>query len=244
MSDPQLPAPGPGPGPGRAQHPSSATTPTSAAAAPYGYRPPVQVGTGLAIAAVVISGLATLMVLGNALSAIPLASEIADGVAMNEASLLALGLYSLTAALGLVAMLVAWVVKSVWLIGARDVAHQVNPHERQRRGAAWVVLGWVVPIANFFVPFQVVGDLTRSARRGRDGAPLGWWWTTWLATLWLYRIHGKALDAMDPGDSAGAVITLSVLLAVAVAVAFTLWVVLVRTIVTGLSDQAATGTAR
>ena len=74
------------------------------------------------------------------------------------------------------------VVFVVWFHRAR-----INAEHRgwaQRRAPAWAFWGWVLPIANLFVPFQLMGDIWRAglpaARRHKTAWLPALWWTTWL----------------------------------------------------------------
>jgi hypothetical protein len=69
-----------------------------------------------------------------------------------------------------------------WLYRARaNAEHSTWP---QRRARGWAIWGWVVPVANFFVPFQLVGDIWRAglpaSQRGKTAWLPALWWTTWL----------------------------------------------------------------
>lgn len=76
------------------------------------------------------------------------------------------------------------VVFLVWFLDPRLSAEQST--WPQRRARSWVFWGWVVPIADLWIPFQIMGDIWRAhlpaGRRGK----LAWlplvWWTSWLAT--------------------------------------------------------------
>jgi hypothetical protein len=70
----------------------------------------------------------------------------------------------------------------VWFHRAR-----VNAEHRgwaQRRAPAWTFWAWVLPIANLFVPFQLMGDICRAGlpadRRGKTAWLPAVWWTSFL----------------------------------------------------------------
>jgi hypothetical protein len=69
------------------------------------------------------------------------------------------------------------IVFVAWFRRARINAE--NSSWRQRRASGWTFWGWIIPIANLFVPFQLMGDIWRAglpaARRNK---------TAWLPTLW------------------------------------------------------------
>ncbi|MFD5815744.1 DUF4328 domain-containing protein [Streptomyces sp. NPDC127038] len=83
---------------------------------------------------------------------------------------------------------------SVWLADMRDVAETLWP-EGQRRRRAWLVFGWVLPVAQLFVPKMFVNDLWAASRpegRRRRGHPLLTAW--WLAVLAAANAYGHAVD--------------------------------------------------
>lgn len=221
----------------------AAAPPSDGGRAPV-YHHQVDVGAGLAIAAAALSVVLGLVWLGNSLSMIPMATEIADGATADDTSIAASAPYYLSALLSYVMIVPAWVLTAVWLVHARDAAVQIAPHTTQRRGNAWVVLGWVVPIASFFVPVQVVGDLARAATARLayvSDALVGWWWATFLATLILSRMSSSAFDGLDAGEPAGTVVTLALVVGALTVVSLTLWLLVIRRIVTGLARRAVRG---
>ncbi len=79
--------------------------------------------------------------------------------------------------------LVTGIVFVMWFGRARINAEASG--WRQRRARAWTFWGWIVPLANLFVPFQLMGDIWRASLpedRRRETAWLpGLWWTCLLA---------------------------------------------------------------
>ncbi|MGW3914470.1 DUF4328 domain-containing protein [Streptomyces sp. NPDC005070] len=76
-------------------------------------------------------------------------------------------------------LLVALLQFSIWLANMRDVA-DVLWRQGQRRRRAWLVFGWVIPVAQLFVPKMFVNDLwaaSQPASQRRRGHPLltAWW---------------------------------------------------------------------
>jgi hypothetical protein len=69
-----------------------------------------------------------------------------------------------------------------WFYRARANAEYSSWPQRRARG--WAIWGWVVPVANFFVPFQLMGDIWRAglpaSQRGKTAWLPALWWTTWL----------------------------------------------------------------
>lgn len=54
----------------------------------------------------------------------------------------------------------------------------------QRRARGWAIWAWVVPVAGFFVPFQLMGDIWRAGLPASQRDKRAWlpalWWTIWL----------------------------------------------------------------
>ena len=70
----------------------------------------------------------------------------------------------------------------VWFRRARINAERHG--YRQRRARGWTFWGWIVPIVNLWIPFQLMGDIWRAGlpaeRRGRTAWLPALWWTCWL----------------------------------------------------------------
>ncbi|WP_380168865.1 DUF4328 domain-containing protein [Jannaschia sp. R86511] len=95
----------------------------------------------------------------------------------------------------------------------------------QRRGVVWAWLGWVVPVVSLWFPYQVVSD----AGRASTPRPLGYggWWAAFLVSLLLQNAAGQVLGGpaglVDP-ELVRSLPTIEAVGAVALAVAFVLWV--------------------
>lgn len=98
--------------------------------------------------------------------------------------------------------LAALVVLTVWMSGMRDLAERLWP-EGQRRRRAWLFFGWVLPVADLFVPKMIVNDLWAAAEPGplrRRGHPLlAVWWLSFLAAG---AAGDRALSTMKKADTA------------------------------------------
>jgi hypothetical protein len=72
----------------------------------------------------------------------------------------------------------------LWLDSMRSLADNVWP-QGQRRHRAWVLFGWLVPLAQLFIPKMFVNDLWAAAQpaaqRRRGNALLAVWWLAVLA---------------------------------------------------------------
>ncbi|MEU5088435.1 DUF4328 domain-containing protein [Streptomyces sp. NPDC021356] len=68
----------------------------------------------------------------------------------------------------------------VWLLRARDNARALSGRQ-PRHALPWVYLGWVVPVANLWVPRGIVADIHRaSAPEARLPRTVDVWWGLWL----------------------------------------------------------------
>ncbi|SUD49489.1 Uncharacterised protein [Nocardia otitidiscaviarum] len=86
---------------------------------------------------------------------------------------------------GVVYMMLTWPIAGImvmlWLRRARSNAEALNPDFRHRFARGWVIAGWIVPIANLFVPPLMVADVLRaSSAVGTGSRVVVAWWTTWL----------------------------------------------------------------
>jgi hypothetical protein len=54
----------------------------------------------------------------------------------------------------------------------------------QRRARAWLFWAWVVPIADLYIPFQIMGDIWRAHLPPSRRDKIAWlpvvWWASWL----------------------------------------------------------------
>jgi uncharacterized protein DUF4328 len=90
-----------------------------------------------------------------------------------------------------------------WLFRVRANAVIIND-EGQRWGKPWLVFGWIVPIANFYIPKQIVEDIwttskpTTGDRKG-TGKPLlvSAWWIIW----WLYLVVDRLASKIIAGTA-------------------------------------------
>jgi energy-converting hydrogenase Eha subunit C len=91
--------------------------------------------------------------------------------------------YHQVASLGSAVTAVCAVVFLFWLDRVRDNA-RVLSGTQPRYGSFWLLLGWIVPVANLWIPRGVVADVHRSVfPERRLPAVVNWWWGLWLAGL-------------------------------------------------------------
>ncbi|WP_328977942.1 DUF4328 domain-containing protein [Streptomyces canus] len=108
----------------------------------------------------------------------------------------------LTAAAGsaqLLVMLACAVVFVVWLWRVRRNAEVFAP-DGHHKARAWVIAGWVVPIASLWYPRRVVVDIWDASRTGEKPgghALINVWWTLWLLTNTIGRFLYTAFDEAD-----------------------------------------------
>jgi len=81
--------------------------------------------------------------------------------------------------LGLIAVI-------IWVSKAAKIAY--NLHYPRTHGPVWAVLGWFVPIVNFWFPYQVVRDCLAPWNENRR--LVAFWWAAYIAelVLWLPTI--------------------------------------------------------
>ncbi|MET7986502.1 MULTISPECIES: DUF4328 domain-containing protein [unclassified Streptomyces] len=104
-------------------------------------------------------------------------------------------------------LLVALLQFSIWLANMRDVADMLW-RQGQRRGRAWLVFGWVIPVAQLFVPKMFVNDLWAASRpepHRRRGHPLlTAWWLSVLAAANMYAFTDASRDLKKAATAAQA----------------------------------------
>lgn len=125
--------------------------------------------------------------------------------------------------------LAAYLVTCAWLRACRKFAVAANPTARFARGPAWTWLGWCVPVAFFWIPYQVVRDIRGAVVRGGPRrVSLGLWWTFWLlAGLRLASSSSQELE-----------VVLRLVAVLALTVALVQWIRIVRE-VTRAQEEAA-----
>jgi hypothetical protein len=175
--------------------------------------PPAGLAVGAIVAAccllfVELAGLAVLLVVGDRGE---VGSAVGLGFRFDPNS------DTVTALFGLA----AYLATCFWLQAGRRFAVAANPAARFRHGPAWTWLGWWVPVAFLWVPYQVVRDVRRAVLpEGEHRVALGLWWPFWL-------LAGLRLVASSSQDVEMVVRSVAV---VALTVALVHWVRIIREI--------------
>lgn len=128
----------------------------------------------------------------------------------------------------------AFVVTGIWLARARRNADRIAP-DQQRRSSVWVWLGWIVPVVSLWFPKQVIDDVWRTTVRAAvpaDRPSTGWWWGLWIAAQLLGNLAARAfgLTGEPHVGYLEHLFLIESLSALALTVAMTQWIRVVRTV--------------
>ncbi|MFI6933751.1 DUF4328 domain-containing protein [Streptomyces sp. NPDC050287] len=105
------------------------------------------------------------------------------------------GYHIVNALSGGVAVLCALLFLS-WLWRVRDNARALSG-ERPRHSWIWMYLGWVLPLANLWIPRGLVVDIHRRSAPGKPlPSSVNWWWGLWLIGM----LSGVGLLSADDTD--------------------------------------------
>ncbi|MGI8329950.1 DUF4328 domain-containing protein [Actinomadura scrupuli] len=111
--------------------------------------------------------------------------------------------YEFASEVKLYGYLLAAAVFVCWLFRARLNAEIIRDYPH-RWGRSWLVLGWIVPLLNFWIPRQVVGDVWRASDSagldrpaGRRPWPVYAWWIPWLLNIPLGAMVGGTSESAD-----------------------------------------------
>ncbi|MFE2066000.1 MULTISPECIES: DUF4328 domain-containing protein [unclassified Streptomyces] len=104
--------------------------------------------------------------------------------------------YHLVSSAGGVVTAVCVIAFLVWLGRVRGNARVISG-QAPRYNGFWVLLGWVIPIANLWIPRGIVADVYRdSAPERRLPRAVNVWWGLWLVGL----LSGAGLVYSDSTD--------------------------------------------
>jgi hypothetical protein len=91
-------------------------------------------------------------------------------------------------------LVLAWLAASLWLLAIRSNAASLDPEGVD--AWPWAFLGWVIPIAWFWIPKAMVDESWETTARGcRDGSQPGstsGWWCLWVAYTFLEVVALRA----------------------------------------------------
>ena len=98
-----------------------------------------------------------------------------------------------------VMVLAAAVVFLVWLRRARINS---GPLRRHRYSPGWAIGGWFIPVANLWIPYQVVSDVWQAStpQRPAPSGVLNAWWTTLLIGGFISQTVSRLSVAKDPTE--------------------------------------------
>ncbi|MFF8783584.1 DUF4328 domain-containing protein [Streptomyces sp. NPDC015125] len=148
---------------------------------------PVRGAARCAVAALVLAGAAwaavALWQLRLALSGMP-ASGLPDQGGGRHRTLTALeNAFHLVSALAGATTVLCALAFLAWLWRVRDNARALSG-EPPRYAGPWVYAGWIVPVANLWVPRGIIVDIHRASAPGeRLPRAVNWWWGLWLAGM-------------------------------------------------------------
>jgi hypothetical protein len=88
--------------------------------------------------------------------------------------------YHIVSSLGDTATILCAIAFLAWLWRVRDNARTLSG-EHPRYAWPWVYAGWIVPVANLWIPRGIVADIHRASAPGeRTPHVVNWWWGLWL----------------------------------------------------------------
>jgi hypothetical protein len=99
----------------------------------------------------------------------------------------------------LVAFVVAAITFMLWMNRARRNSEAITP-QRHRFTNAWVFLGWLIPIANLYIPYAVMQDIWRASDRSQPALGLQHrepsdlvllWWICFVASNLPLTLRGQ-----------------------------------------------------
>jgi len=125
-------------------------------------------------------------------------------------------------------LVVGYLAGMVWTARVRRNS-DCFPGLEHRHARAWAWAGWLVPVANLWVPFQVLRDVrARTLPHTRTQAPTRVWWSAW----WFMLVSAGAVSQLEVASLSNAAVAdvlpaARTLLTVATLVAAVLWSVVV-----------------
>jgi hypothetical protein len=126
----------------------------------------------------------------------PFTSEEADA---NDLRQRIVGIVTMVSAVG------AMLVVSVWTYRASSNAHKLGA-QGLRYTPRWAVGGYFIPLANLWMPYQVMKEIAQASRDPSAWQSRGWprslplWWFSWLATGFATNVYVRKLQAAHTVD--------------------------------------------
>lgn len=91
--------------------------------------------------------------------------------------------YHLVSSLGDAATALCAIAFLAWLWRVRGNSRTLSG-QRPRYAGPWVYAGWIVPVANLWIPRGIVVDVHRASAPGeRMPRAVNWWWGLWLVGI-------------------------------------------------------------
>ncbi len=101
--------------------------------------------------------------------------QVRDGETVTRAAADVTGWMAVGQVVSLLTVVVL-VLRIVWMLRATRAARALD--RPTRRSPGWAGAGWVLPLLNFWWPYQAVRDLVDDG--GAHRRSLTWWWVTYL----------------------------------------------------------------
>jgi hypothetical protein len=184
---------------------------------------------GLAAATTSVVGVVTIVEAIEVGAAYDAQARLSDALEFGVPVWNVLTVYDFIALPLMAGLAVAYVLSASFLTRARANSQVLAPGSHHARSAAWVWLGWVIPVVFLWFPLQVVRDVRSSVAPHRTGGLLGLWWGLFLCYLLTTRIATQIAVAPTPTSVTllGPMEAVNLLAAVAAAAC---WILLVRQI--------------
>ncbi|MBM7862928.1 DUF4328 domain-containing protein [Lentzea nigeriaca] len=121
------------------------------------------------------------------------AGDIASQAATVAALLMLLWIW-------LVAYVLAGITFIVWMYWARLNSHATASRHQHKWSPIWVIVGWLIPIVNLFVPYATMQDIWRASDRGQGTLALQLrpksglvtaWWSCWIVSFVLAYVGAR-----------------------------------------------------
>lgn len=127
---------------------------------------------------------------------------------------------SVLSGIWLVAFVLAAITFMLWMNRARRNSEAITPQQHRFRNV-WVFLGWLIPIANLYIPYAVMQDIWRASDRSQPALGLQQREPSGLVLLWWICFLASNFSLSLPpqyGVELAVFATISALLTVAAAV--------------------------